>query len=113
MEMDEVKTIHGIHKLIPNLEEIHIKPSRIFQQKRDSIPNKSHRKIPCLKDNVPQTPPRPHRHSLSLSDYSKMEKKNNYLPHKSAQSHKKEFQCLSFEDIQLPKMECVKEVFII
>lgn len=108
MEMDEVKTIHGIHKLIPNLEEMDLKPSRVLQQKRESSPDLVNQKRPSLGDSAPQTPPRPHRQSLSLSEYSKMEKKNHYLPHKSSQLQEKEVQRFSFKDIQLPKIENVK-----
>ena len=100
MELDEEKTRHDISKLFPpppssliqsnstilekpTSEKVLMKPARVLQQKRERPSLQAgEKKNITHEEETPSTPPQTKKAELSLSQYTALEKKNNYLPTK-------------------------------
>lgn len=107
MQLEEEKTLHMLphrpKEEPPSLEHLGLKPARILQQKREEPSSRFDKKT---KEVSPETPPRPNRPSLTLSDYSKVERANKYLTYKQKPlSQEKEKNEFSLQGLQLPPVK--------
>lgn len=77
-----------------------LKPDRFLQQKRDLDDD--------TKNTPYHTPPRVNRPSLSLGDYSKLEKGKYFFYKSNSSSQENEPQKLSIDDLSLPKIDSIE-----
>lgn len=107
IELDEEKTINGIKKTLVNSRLSDepsvslLKPDRLHQQKRELDDD--------VKNSPFHTPPRVSRPSLSLGDYSKLEKGKYFFYKSNASSFQEnESQKVSIDDLSLPKIDSIE-----